>query len=41
MKKVYISAITLLLAILPTMAQETFDLLKYNQQDVLGTARSM
>lgn len=41
MKKIYLSVLCIALSIMSMMAQETFDLLKYNQQDVLGTARSM
>ncbi len=41
MKKLYISLSCLLMAATTAFAQETFDLLKYFQQESLGTARSM
>lgn len=41
MKKLFISIVALLSACSLAMAQEVFDLLKYNQQDLLGTAHSM
>lgn len=41
MKKLFISIVALLSACTLAMAQEVFDLLKYSQQDLLGTAHSM